>query len=381
LNSVQFAYHLAAFGRASAGLYAGGIAPTSCLVASSNVLYGTDTYGALFRMNTDGTGYTNVHVFGATQNGTNSDGSGPQGSMVLSGSTLYGITIGGTPTGCGAIFAMSTDGTGFTNLHVFSGPDGAAPYAGLTLSGSMLYGITLYGGISLNGGYGTVFAIDRNGTGFTNLVIFTNDSSQGYFPINLLAISNNTLFGMLRVGPTGSPDPFLPGYHAPSFAINTDGTGYTTPVTNYPQTTQNALGNTLFGTDTYGGDGEGSIFAANSDGTISTLFSFDEDSGTSPNGVLLSGYALYGTTSEGGGVFSLSFLPQLSITISGSIAVLTWPTNLYGFDYSGFTLQSSTSPAATSLWSNVSPGAVVVNGQFTVTNPISGTQQFYRLIQ
>jgi uncharacterized repeat protein (TIGR03803 family) len=359
-------------------LAAGGTAPTSCLVISSNVLYGTDFYGALFGINADGTGYTNLHVFGATQNGANDDGSGPFGSMVLSGNTLYGITFEGTPTGCGAIFAMNTDGTGFTNLHVFSGPDGANPYAGLTLSGTMLYGITAYGGTGSNG---TVFAININGTGFTNLFDFTSNYSQEYYPYSILTISNNTLFGLLRVGPTGSPNPFSPDFRNPSFSISTDGTGYTTPVTNYPQTIQNALGNTLFGTDTYGGTGQGSIFALNGNRTISSLFSFGENSGTSPNGVLLSGYALYGTTSDGGGVFSLSFLPQLSIAISGTNSILTWPTNLDGFDYSGFRLQSGTTPASTALWTNLSPGAVIVNGKNTVTNPISNTQQFYRLMQ
>ncbi len=36
------------------------------------------------------------------------------------------------------------------------------------------------------------------------------------------------------------------------------------------------------------------------------------------------------------------------------------------------------SPAA---WTTVSPEPVVLNGQNTVTNPTSGTQQFYRLAQ
>ena len=36
------------------------------------------------------------------------------------------------------------------------------------------------------------------------------------------------------------------------------------------------------------------------------------------------------------------------------------------------------SPAA---WTTVSPGPVVVNGHNAVTNPIAGTQQFYRLSQ
>ena len=65
--------------------------------------------------------------------------------------------------------------------------------------------------------------------------------------------------------------------------------------------------------------------------------------------------------------------PQLTLIHAGANAILTWATNAVGF-----TLQSTTnlvSPA----WTAVSPPAIPVNGQNTVTNPISATRQFYRL--
>ena len=71
--------------------------------------------------------------------------------------------------------------------------------------------------------------------------------------------------------------------------------------------------------------------------------------------------------------------PQLTILLSGvppSGIVLTWPTNAVGF-----TLQSATSLAPPVVWSTNSPAPVVIAGQYTVTNPISGPQQFYRLSQ
>jgi formylglycine-generating enzyme required for sulfatase activity len=80
-------------------------------------------------------------------------------------------------------------------------------------------------------------------------------------------------------------------------------------------------------------------------------------------------------------VFSLSFAPQLTITPLGTNVILTWPTNVDGFDYSGFTLQSATNLISPAGWSTVVPLQSVVNGLNTVTNPISGTQQFYRLYQ
>jgi hypothetical protein len=57
---------------------------------------------------------------------------------------------------------------------------------------------------------------------------------------------------------------------------------------------------------------------------------------------------------------------------------LTWPTNAAGLT---FTLQSTTNLVSLAVWSNVSPASAVVSGLNTVTNPISGAQQFYRLIQ
>jgi hypothetical protein len=56
--------------------------------------------------------------------------------------------------------------------------------------------------------------------------------------------------------------------------------------------------------------------------------------------------------------------------------ILTWPTNAVGF-----TLQSTTNLSSPSVWVTNSPAPVVIGGQNTVTNPISGTQQFYRLTQ
>jgi len=44
-------------------------------------------------------------------------------------------------------------------------------------------------------------------------------------------------------------------------------------------------------------------------------------------------------------------------------------------------MQSTTSLVSPAVWTTASPAPVAVNGQSTVTNPISGTQQFYRLSQ
>jgi hypothetical protein len=71
--------------------------------------------------------------------------------------------------------------------------------------------------------------------------------------------------------------------------------------------------------------------------------------------------------------------PQLTISLSGvppSGIVLTWPTNA-----AGFTLQSTTNLVSPVVWSTNSPAPVVIAGQNTVTNLVTGAQKFYRLIQ
>jgi hypothetical protein len=66
---------------------------------------------------------------------------------------------------------------------------------------------------------------------------------------------------------------------------------------------------------------------------------------------------------------------QLTIISSGTNVILTWSTNAVGF-----TLQSTPNLGASVVWATNSPSPVVINGQNTITNPISGRQQFYRLV-
>src|ERR1035437_9858584 len=113
----------------------------------------------------------------------------PHAGLILSGNTLYGTARNGGSFNNGTVFAVNTDGTGFTILHTFTAgyynssylilnSDGASPEAGLILSGNTLYGTASLDGSS---GYGTVFAVNTNGTGFTILHSFTAASSYPFF--------------------------------------------------------------------------------------------------------------------------------------------------------------------------------------------------------
>src|SRR5260221_24230 len=87
--------------------------------------------------------FTLLHTFTSASgpNETNSDGANPSGGLILSGSTLYGTAIYGGSSGWGTVFALNTNGTGFTTPYNFTGGnDGANPSAGLILSNNTLYG-------------------------------------------------------------------------------------------------------------------------------------------------------------------------------------------------------------------------------------------------
>src|SRR6202044_2773133 len=108
---------------------------------------GANGNGTLFSINPDGTGLTILYTFSPMPNDTNSDGANPNGSLVLFGNTLYGTAQEGGVYGNGTIFAINTNGTGFTNLYSFTGDnDGANPGEGLALSGNRLYGTADGGG-------------------------------------------------------------------------------------------------------------------------------------------------------------------------------------------------------------------------------------------
>src|SRR4051794_27652768 len=84
----------------------------------------------------------------------NHDGAFPASGLVISGGALYGTAQAGGDLGYGVVYALNMDGSGFMNLHSFAGTDGMNPYAQLTSSGELLYGTANSGGGT---GSGTVF--------------------------------------------------------------------------------------------------------------------------------------------------------------------------------------------------------------------------------
>jgi uncharacterized repeat protein (TIGR03803 family) len=266
-----------------------GRSPAANLLLSGNTFYGTAEFGGLngngtvFSIQPDGTAFTNLHSFAAATTNelghyTNSDGASLQCGLVLSGNTLFGTGSSGGAFGNGTVFRLNLDGSGFTNLHSFTtyssgfpptNGDGYYPVSGVVVSGNALYGTAVYGGVF---GKGTVFKLNADGTGFTNLHSFTatvsGTNSDGTYPFPGLVVSGNTIYGMATYGGAKS--------YGTVFALNTDGSGFTTLYSfiGYPQGAQNPQGglilsgHTFYGATEFGGKADtGAVFKGNTDGS------------------------------------------------------------------------------------------------------------------
>jgi uncharacterized repeat protein (TIGR03803 family) len=220
------------------------------------------------------------------------DGENPNGGLILSGSTLLGVTANGG-VGYGTIFAIQTDGTKHKVLYNFTAqPDGAAPIGNLVLSGptnaafsdSTLYGITNYGGAN---NQGSIFSFSTKAGKPIPLHSFGNAQNDGIYPLG-----SPVLVGSVLIGTTSQGGKYSKGI---IFSVNTDGSSYTIlhhfgdpQVANDGTTPGSVLvrsGTTLFGTTDSGGQyGFGTIYSISTDGKVYTpIYHFDAKTGKGHN--------------------------------------------------------------------------------------------------
>ncbi len=288
----------------SAGIMAPVIEASDGLLFSTSRQGGTNGAGTVFRLDKNGTNYVLLRSFG-----TNGDGRTPQ-AAVLEGrdGALYGATPLGGQDGVGTLFKLNKDGSGYAVLHTFStnANDGRYPYGSLAqASDGLLYGVT-YGGGDSN--LGTVYALDSNGTGYRILKHFGSSAEDGANPAaEVVELSDGALYGTTASGGAGGAGTV--------FRLQRDGTGYQSLFsfsgTNgaYPRATVcEGEDGALYGT-TYGGGstGLGTLFRLSKDGAAHTvMWSFlgnDADDGAAPQYARLlqaSDGFLYGTTTSGG---------------------------------------------------------------------------------
>ena len=381
---------------------------------------GESNCGTIYKINHDGSGYTILHSFtpGERTNSSYFPGVGGNALPLLQGRDrlLYGASRVGNTNNTGIIYKLDTDGSGYTVLRHFSGADGAPdsliqasdgalygagtalfkintdggdytvlrpfsstnegvwPYGLIQGSDGVLYGTLAKGSTNARGG--AVFRVTTNGTGFAILHHFVLAADEGEVPFMLIQATDGALYGTTYAGGTGN--------RGTVFKINTNGSGYRVLRHLQSVVTQDAgspicrllqLGNVLYGTTIGGGTGGGTIFRIGLDGSgYEVVHRFATD-GIRPVGGLTKGLGvLYGTTStsaEGGGtVFTMLLNLPLSIspvTPQGpdGQTVVFWPAWA-----DGYTLQMTTNLNSPN-WTSVTSGVPVIGLQLTNNLPAS----------
>jgi uncharacterized repeat protein (TIGR03803 family) len=202
-----------------------GANPRSRLTISGDTLYGVTSgdvglmfnSGTVYRLKTNGSGFEVLHRFGLVLD----DGYRPYGSPVFVNGVLYGTTLNGGRSSNGSIYRMNPDGTDYRVLKSFFNPDGLHPIE-LTVVDDALYGSCFFGGFSSATGQGTIFKITPDGS-FTVLHNFT----EMYPPVGRLTAVGGTLYGAgfsrSAFRERGALDPLDEGR---IMKINTDGSGF-----------------------------------------------------------------------------------------------------------------------------------------------------------
>lgn len=329
------------------------------LLASDGKLYGTTSLGAANQPNTSGTvytvatsgsGFTVLHRFdsytalNSLAEPINADGANPQSELIEgSDGYLYGVARTGGPSGNGTVFKLGKDGSGFTVLHAFgattsaanvsppTNADGIGPVGALVQGADgFFYGTTGRGGTN---GYGTIFRVAFDGTGFEVLRTFpplTQASStdplanaDGAFPLaGLTDGQDGRLYGVTNAGGSsgvGTIFAYDPVGGVFTVLHDFDGTKGSQPSGELLLAQDGKLyGNTTSGGTNDGGNATlfGTIFSIARDGTgFTSIYSFKGSDGASPTGRLLQMDAttFVGIT-QGGGRCSQGTVYQLSMT-------------------------------------------------------------------
>ncbi len=351
------------------GTVADGASPVAALIQGNDgVLYGTtedggsNSLGVVFKLNTDGSGYTNLYSFtyyyeiiqGVGEEIVYPDGLYPEAALVQGrDGKLYGTTAGNSgnnENGAGTVFKLNTDGSDFTTVYSFTIPgnidsfgtnvDGETPMASLIQgTDGAFYGTAEMGGNA----FGTVFKLNGDGSGFTALHNFSNTGGDGITPMSALVQgSDGTLYGSTILG----------GYAGTTgagtvFKLKPDGSGYTIvlnlPVGPFAGGTEGnsvnvILGNdgVLYGTTEFNGgiyadvyyDG-GEVFKVNTDGSgfmVLHTFATPYGDGAQPVAALVqaSDGMLYGTTEQGTAGYNYGTVFKLNTNGSGYQVIYTF---------------------------------------------------------
>ena len=331
----------------------------------------TNNYGSVFKIGTNGTGYTVLRQF------TNSpDAQQPIAGLALGGGTLYGVSLGGGTTNSGTVFKIDTNGDNFAILRHFTNTlDGSQPRGRLLLIGATLYGTTASGG---SNGLGTVFRLNTNGSGYSVIYHFPGTPGAA-IPWTGLVSDGNTLYGTTTGGGTAGAGTV--------FALGTNGGGFTLlhSLTNgeglSPQSPLTLNGSTLYGTAlVQGTDSGGILFQVQTNGAgFLVLKNFKSSTtGANPKGqVVLNGKNISGICSAGGAgasgsLYNLQLTPAItlqpqSLSVTNAAAV-SFIGDGDGVGALGYQWNSNGVPIAGATATNLNYASVTTNyaGSYTL---------------
>jgi MYXO-CTERM domain-containing protein len=336
-----------------------GLSPVAgLLLGSDNLLYGTTSSGAasqagstgtVFRLSTDGSGFSVIHRFepysfvNVIGSPLNADGASPVAELIEGpDGFLYGVTRDGGPNGTGVVFKLARDGSDFAVLHAFAEVTSDADTSpainadGLNLFGTLVAGPDgfLYGTASSGGsnGNGTVFRIGFDGSGFEVVYTFSaltananglSLNDDGATPIaGLTDGGDGLLYGVTNLGGSGGNGTIF-SFDPASRLLTTlhafDGTAGARPTGELLL----AADGRLYGSTGTGGTNAqgntttfGTLFSIARDGTgFTSLLSFEGNNGSSPTGRMLQlDESTFVGVATGGGRCGQGVLYNLSLT-------------------------------------------------------------------
>jgi uncharacterized repeat protein (TIGR03803 family) len=263
---------------------------------------GSGKFGTVFKLSKSGK-MTVLHAF------LGIDGSDPWAGLISDpAGNLYGSTTYNGPGSNGTVFQLDRRTGAETILASFALPESAQPQAPLIRDEQgNLYGTTTLGGLGGGDGYGTVFKLDPLGVE-TVLWAFSGGSGGANPAGGLIRDSagnlyGTTIFGGLGVGNGGFGTIFELDTNGTLTILHNFGSFYGDGSMPYAGLISDRDGN-LYGTTEYGGTwGDGSVFKLDPSGNLTILYSFTGGlDGQAPFAPLAMDSAgnLYGTTTSGG---------------------------------------------------------------------------------
>ncbi len=293
------------------------------LSITGDTLYGMTSYagaygnGDIFAMAPDGSWFTDIYDFPGS-----SGGAAPYGSLLLSitGDTLWGESSTGGTSSYGNVFCIQTNGSGYYDVLDFNTYNGAYPYGSLIYSKGKLFGMASEGGYY---GYGSIIAI--NPTTLLNSDIYDFDGTAGY-PYGSLTtgLTGDTLFGMTSEQGFASGNVFGYILGGGGYIDLYDFSGIDGYLPEGDLTlARSGTGRDLFyGMTNQGGiNGYGNLFSIKTNGSHYTDlydFSGSTTSGAYPYGdVTFLNDTMYGMTSQGGANNDGVIFDYTILTVSG----------------------------------------------------------------